>query len=918
MRKIHLLSVAAAFFFSLNSIWAQPANDNCADATVLNDVANYCSGNGEFTNVGASLDGPANQADCFPDEANDVWFQFTAVATTLQVAVIGNTANPNIPAGGTLNDPQFLIYTGSCGALTEVQCASDAFGNNIVETFASPLTVGQTYYIRVDGRSGNTGTFELCVNNFNAVPDPSGDCPDGVILCDKSSFTVESLMGTGNQNNEIEAGSCIVSEFASAWYRWTCETSGTLTFTLNPTNPSDDLDFAVYELPGGIDDCANKVKLRCEAGGETVGAPFSEWQICTGPTGLSETETDTDEFGGCANGQNNFVAAVDMVAGTSYALIVNNFSNTGNGFSIEWGGTGTFLGPTAEFATTPANTGCVSDVVTFTDNSSSVSGIAEQAWNFGTGATPAVANGPGPHQVTYSTPGIKFISLTITDESGCIITDIQSYEVFDLPTVDIEALDDYCGPQEATGQITIEPSGGALPYQYDWGPTGIFTSENTMQNLEKGTYVVVVQDANGCTAQVTPEIVEGLSLAAGINPVQPPTCNGDSDGSISVSVAVSNPPVTYDFGNGPQTSNTLSGIPAGTYNVYVIDGQGCDGSFTIVVEDFPVLELGITPLDISCFGENDGSITASPTGGAGDFTYLWSNGEMTPAIENLPEGMYSVTVTDGNGCTATATADIIEPPEITGTVSVVDVLCAGDATGIINVEAFGGTPPFEYSADGAAFQGSPTLDGLSAGEYEVVISDSRGCTLALDAFIDEPAPLIVDAGADQTVDLGFTANIQAQTMPLFRPVSISWTPDGTLDCNDCDDPTASPFETTTYTIQIIDADGCTDSDDVTIFVNLLRPIYIPNGFSPNGDGINDFFTVYGGPAARSIQTLRVYDRWGELVFDGQDLPLNDEPFGWDGTFKGEEMDAAVFAYYAEVEFIDGFVAFFEGDVMIVR
>lgn len=917
MRKIQVITFALSFFFSINQLWAQPANDDCSGAIELTTVANYCSGNAEFTNANATLSGPA-QPSCFPDITNDVWFEFTAIATTLQVTVIGATNNPNIPAGGTLENPQFVIYSGNCGSLNEVACASDGFGTNIIESFAGPLTVGQTYYIRVDGRSGNTGTFQLCVNNFNAVPEPSGDCPTGVILCDKSSFTVESLIGTGNNSNEIDPSSCIQTEFASAWYVWTCDQPGSLTFTLTPTNPSDDLDFAVYELPGGINDCDNKVRIRCEAAGENVGAPFSEWAICTGPTGLAEGETDTDEFPGCSGGNNNFVAPVDMVAGVSYALIVNNFSNTGNGFTIEWGGTGTFLGPTAEFNSTPQQSGCVNTPITFQDVSSSLSGIAQWEWNFGVGANPATATGVGPHQVVYDTPGTKFVTLTIEDESGCIVTTIQEYEIFDLPTVDIEIIADYCDPLTNTGDIFISPTGGVTPYTYDWGPTGVFVPDSSMLDLAEGTYTVIVQDANGCSIEVNPVIEEGLSLEAGFDPVQPPTCNGDSDGSISVSVEISTPVVTFDFGSGPQPSNTLTGLSAGIYTVSVVDGIGCDGVFEIEIVDFPPLELGMDPLDISCFGENDGTITAMPMGGEGSYTYEWSNGDTGQTIEDLSEGTYFVTVTDGNGCTTVGQADIIEPPEITGSLSVIDVLCAGDATGVINVEAMGGTPPFEYSADGVTFQSEPELSNLLAGDYTVIVRDSRGCIFELDAFIDEPLPLIVEAGPDQTIDLGFTADINAQTLPLFRPVTISWSPSETLDCIDCEDPIAMPFETTTYTIQIVDEDGCTDQDQLTIFVNLIRPVYIPNVFSPNGDGINDFFTVYGGPAVEAVEVLRVYDRWGELVFDGENLQPNDEPMGWDGVFRGEPMNTAVFAYYAEVRFIDGVVILYEGDVMIVR
>lgn len=899
------------------SVFAQPANNECAGATPLTDVSNWCSGTGAYSTVNATLSSQALPT-CFPNTGNgpDVWFSFVAEANTLNITVIGATSG-NIPPGGTLQEPQLAVYAGTCNNLAAIECISDGFGFNVVESFAGPLTIGQTYYIRVGARNGNTGTFKLCVNNYNAIPELSGDCPTGVILCDKSPFTVESTVGQGSLGDEIDPNSCIQIESASSWYRWTCKEPGTLEFVITPNNPADDLDFALFELPDGLDDCENKLIIRCEAAGETVGAPFADWEICTGATGLSAAETDTDEAPGCSNGQNNFVSAVNMIAGRSYALVINNYSNSGNGFSIEFGGTGTFLGPTADFSYLP-DTVCLGQTITFTDASESVDGINAWQWNFGVGANPGNKNGQGPHQISYDSDGLKSVALTITSEAGCNITHVEAITVLPQPDVTPALVADYCGPDDATGSITLTPTGGALPYLYNWQGSGTFSANNSLENLQTGSYTVVVQDANGCTDQFTFEVPEGLSLAVNIDPVTPPTCNGDSDGSISVSIEIANDPVQFDFGNGPQSNNTLSNIPAGTYTVTAIDAAGCSGTFVIEVPDFPPLLLGIDPLDISCFGAMDGTITANPSGGAGGYAFAWSNAESTATISNLAAGNYIVTVTDENGCTTTADADIIEPAELIFTLSTTDVICHGDASGVILISATGGTPPFEFSADGVSFQPDPNLDGLLAGEYQATVRDSRGCTFVLPAVITEPPALTVDAGQDQTVDLGYTADLNAVTTPPFRPVTLTWTPSETLSCPDCFDPTALPLGTTTYYATIVDETNCTATDSVTVFVILNRPIYAPNVFSPNGDGLNDYFILYGGRAAKSILTMRVFDRWGGLVFEGKDLALNEEPQGWDGIFKGKPMNPAVFAYYAEVEFIDGVKVLFKGDVTLLR
>lgn len=917
MMPIRLLLVFSAATLFTQTLFAQPANDACANAIQLTDLDSWCSAKGAFSNDGATLD-PFIQPNCFPDVSHDVWFSFVAQATDVAISVIGQTSG-QIPPGGTLQQPQFAIYSGSCsGGLTLIQCASDGFGTGVAETFAGPLQVGETYFIRVDARNGNTGTFQLCINNFNAVPSPSGDCFTGPILCDKSSFTVPSLVGTGINNNEIPPNLCLGEEFASAWYRWTCKDPGTLTFTITPSNPTDDIDFALFELPGGIDDCANKVKIRCEAAGENVGQPFPNWEPCTGPTGLSETETDTDEQPGCSPGQNNFVAAVNMVPGRSYALIINNFSNTGNGFTIEFGGTGTFQGPEADFSSDPAGNACTGMEVIFEDNSTSLDPIVNWEWNFGIGASPLTATGPGPHSVTYATPGLKSIVLKVTNQEGCIVTKIKTLAILPGPEVTPTVVNDYCGPNDQTGGIYLSVQGAEPPYQFEWQNSGVLTSDSTLLGVETGTYHARVVAANGCATELDVVVPEGLSLQAGVNPVKPPTCHGDSDGQISISIDIANYPIMYDFGNGLQPDSVLTNLPAGTYSVYVVDAAGCDATFTIEVKDFPPLLLGLDPTDISCHGQVDGSITAMPSGGAGNYTYQWSNNATTATIDNLSQGNYTVTVTDANGCSTTSSSDIIEPPPLEFNLGIQDVVCHGNNSGVIEVFASGGTPPYMYSTNGKDFQSDPRLDELFAGDYTVYVQDSRGCTSTLMATITEPPPLLVYAGEDQTVELGYTVNLNAIVSPLGTDVSIAWSDSTTLSCFDCFNTIAQPFKTTTYVVTVTDGDGCTASDSVTVNVLIIRPVYIPTAFSPNNDGVNDFFTIYGGPAARIVRTFRVFNRWGGMVYEGFDIPLNDESFGWDGTFKGKLLDPAVFAYYAEVEFIDGAVILYEGDVTLVR
>jgi gliding motility-associated-like protein len=280
-------------------------------------------------------------------------------------------------------------------------------------------------------------------------------------------------------------------------------------------------------------------------------------------------------------------------------------------------------------------------------------------------------------------------------------------------------------------------------------------------------------------------------------------------------------------------------------------------------------------------------------------------------------GQYSITVLDANSCEITGSAAIGQPdPVDIAVIDLQNLLCNAQPTGSVTVEGRGGVGPYEYSVDGVFFQVDPRFANLPAGDYEFTVMDANGCVQTTKARLTEPVALFVDAGQDQTIQLGQDARLRA--IASQNGVRFEWTPGNTLNCVECPNPIARPTSTTSYTIVIRDDNNCEARDSVTISVSPIRPLYIPSGFSPNGDGINDYFTLFGGPGARQILLLRIFDRWGELVFETRNAPLGEEVSGWDGTLKGKPMNPNVFVYYAEVEFIDGAVVVYTGDLTLAR
>jgi gliding motility-associated-like protein len=676
--------------------------------------------------------------------------------------------------------------------------------------------------------------------------------------------------------------------------------------------------------------------------------------------------------------------------------VINNFSNTGSGFSIEFGGTGTFLGPEAAFNTQPTGTLCVGEPITFSDASTFAGTIVSWQWNFGPGAVPATAIGPGPHTVFYNNPGVKSVVLTVESDGGCIVTEIATLTVeccddhfsFDADVTSLTCPNDADGAIDLTvsssfppftylwstgattqdigglglgnytvtvvdestcegeatytvegpppfsfdtlvimptcnggvdGAVTLLVQGGTPPYEYNWEGSG-FSANNTLSDISQGDYTVVMRDANGCEETLVLPVRElELQLDPAVAAITPPSCTGFSDASIVVVISNGLPPYQYDFndGGGFGDENSLTGLTAGTYFVDVLDANLCAGSFEFEILDPPPLTLDFEVADVSCNGEDDGTIEAVAGGGVGNYSYSWNTGQNTATIGPLPPGDYFLTVRDGNGCEIEGGATVIEPPPVfIDVVDIVDIICFGDASGSITVAGSGGTPPFEYSLDGNIFQIEDTFGNLPAGGYTITVMDAMGCTETVDATVVQPPELIVDAGPDQFIQLGYSAQIRA--VASEAPVTWQWSPADSLTCSDCSDPVAFPVNTTTYIVTVVNQDGCPATDEIVIRVIKDRPIYIPNAFSPNGDGMNDGFTIFGGPAARQIKTIKIFSRWGELVFEARNIPLGEEMLGWDGTFLGRTVNPGVFVFFVEVEFIDGEVVLYKGDVTVVR
>ncbi|MBW6483492.1 MAG: gliding motility-associated C-terminal domain-containing protein, partial [Vicingaceae bacterium] len=301
--------------------------------------------------------------------------------------------------------------------------------------------------------------------------------------------------------------------------------------------------------------------------------------------------------------------------------------------------------------------------------------------------------------------------------------------------------------------------------------------------------------------------------------------------------------------------------------------------------------------------------------GSGATSYTWDNG-VTDGIYFIPTTTttYTVIGQDANGCsntdTVTITVSICIFPQANFSISD-SVICAGSCIDYTDLSADAQTWEWTFQGGDPASSTAqnPTVCYDSAGTYSIqlIVTNNFGADTLTSQIVVHPNPTIV-AGSDVTIMFGNPANLISSTTSTG---SFSWTPSFNVDCPTCQNTQANPEETTTYTVTLTDTNGCSASDTLIVTVEFENIIWVPNIFSPNGDGNNDILFVRG----KGIQSVLffIYDRWGEKVFETTDINL-----GWDGTYKGKPMNKAVFVYYVEATFMDGSNATKKGDVTLIR
>ena len=505
------------------------------------------------------------------------------------------------------------------------------------------------------------------------------------------------------------------------------------------------------------------------------------------------------------------------------------------------------------------------------------------------------------------------------------------------------------------GSLAVQTTTGTAPYSYQWQTGG---TDSLLAGIGAGSYIVTVTDAGGCIVQDTFTLAEPAPLSASItNLGLPAICN--NSGSLLALATGGTMPYAFNWDNGT-TGAGNGNLGPGDYLLTLVDSNGCEAtaSYAIAAGDTILVQhaaaicegdgyawngLTLTTDTTLCivFAQANGcdstvclSLMVNPLPQPeliveGDFctseeivlstgqhsAYLWSSGETSPTITTNVPGTFAVTVTNDFGCQAYAYITV--SPGITFSYAATNSTCSDEPDGIIAVENIeGGVPPYSYSIDGENFFPTGIFENLGGESYQLIVEDEQGCKKETTILLEEPPSFFVDAGEDREIKLGKSIFLHAVTN-LANPI-VSWQPPDYLDCPNCLSVQAKPVKTIQYEVTVQDQQNCTAVDTVFIFVDQLSNVYVPNAFSPNGDGINDGLTIYADASISLVKSFKIFDRWGALVFENANFQPNDSNLGWDGTIKGKPLQSGVYVFTAEVLRVDGELDAIHGEVTLLR
>ena len=459
-----------------------------------------------------------------------------------------------------------------------------------------------------------------------------------------------------------------------------------------------------------------------------------------------------------------------------------------------------------------------------------------------------------------------------------------------VPSVSVNASPVICG-NDGSASVNVSNYVGTPTYQ--WSPGG--STNSSISNLVPGTYTCTIGFLTPCpyTETVT-AVVTGTQVINSQMSSTPSTC-GSASGTATANVSGGTGPYTFSWNtNPPQNTATASGLIPGTYSVIIQDNNNCSVTQTVTVGNVqPSLSVNDSIISSTC-GQNNGAIyITSMNGGTTPYSYSWNSGQVTADIGNIGPGNYTLTVTDLQNCVWSFPYLVPNMASLPFVVSQTNDTC-NQEVGAASISILNGVPPYVFNWSTVPTQTGSVATGLSQGIYTVSVADASGCGTIVSYTINNVTDVF---SGSVTVD-----PVYPQAGVPFT-ITLNGLNSWTIDQSNWPDGTVSNSANSTLTIQdfgiypgsffLISNNNCLDTLEYSVFVKDKMTLYVPNAFTPNGDGKNEMFKAYG--TLIKVFHMLIFDRWGNLIFESSSLGR-----GWDGTFKGEKVmnDVYVWKIYA--------------------
>ncbi len=938
MKKAKTHIVLLGFCLLWQSVFSQQSQQDCYRALSICDPT--YSTNVVYPGVGLVADVPLN-ATCIPTgEQNSSWFQFNVISSgSFTFQLVPNNAN---------DDYDYILYNltnDSCpsiesNALAPARCNfSSTPGSTGLQTGASgtntpasgspqcqPISAstGEVYVLLINNYTASQNGYVLQIGGTASVVDNITPTLDTVtygtacnpkvlrlvfsepILCNTisdeititgpSAITINTTTGVGcNTQGETDKISIVLSGNILV--------AGTYTITIG--TGTDGNTFG--------DVCQNYV---------TAGSSITFTITNIGPTVTLNSYTNT-ACGG-ATGTIN----VNVTGGTqpySYSWNTSPPQTTQDLANLP-SGNYTLVVTDANGCTTPLGRS-ISQANAPTVTISTNTPVSCYGDNNGT-AVVSADNGTPPYTFSWNTtppqasnaahnlsPGVHIV--TVTDAAGCSrqlsVTTAQPPSLL----VDMEYTNTNCGA--STGTATASASGGNSPYTYLWNTTPAQSTQGITQ-LGAGVYTVTVKDARNCQVQQIVAIQSAANLGAAIINAQG-TCD-EVSGQATATTNNSNPPYSFQWNTTPvQTTPTAFNLPEGSTYVVVTDGSGCSQVLNVKIDTlYDVVAKVVSVTESSC-GGSDGQIAMDGIGGPAPFTYKWLTNpvQTTATATGLTHGIYTVVITDANGCDDTTSAEV---KEFIGQADFSwNEGCFGLPTtflGIANSEV----DTFSWNF-GNPVGGLTNFDTGSTVTYTYPEITSYTITLiAKGRCVKDTVSKVftINNVPKPQFQAGHDTLFSVSTIPFFytgTPVSEYYWDFGNGLLSNAENPTSYYHDSGTYfvTLIVIDSNTCTDTVSGYIYVFKEPRIYLPNAFTPESGNQNDQYLVFGN----GIESLRftIFNRWGQNVYETNSVH-EATTIGWDGTQFGKPLQQGVYGYKLNAKFINSRDYSRTGTITLIR